>query len=191
MFSWESSLKQLVYDADVVFFGDSITRGGNFQRYFPDLKIVNLGCTGDTLEGMRGRLSMIKTLSPQKVFLMGGINGLTDHNIEKCIAKYEQLLTDIREVLPDTQIYVQSLLPISTEKQRQLLCHDRAIRCFNESIRKLSEKHEVKYVDLYPLYEQNGQIEPTLTVDGMHIKPEAYERWAEMIHCYVCIEKVN
>ena len=50
LLAWENCLEKLDYDADVVFFGDSITYQSDFQH--PGLKIVNLGYSGDTLSGI-------------------------------------------------------------------------------------------------------------------------------------------
>ena len=73
LISWESSLAQLDYDADIVFLGDSITQMGNFQSYFIDKRIINLGISGDSLCGMTSRVNMISNVKAEKVFLMAGI----------------------------------------------------------------------------------------------------------------------
>lgn len=67
LMSWNSSLEQLVYDADVVFIGDSITRGENFQEYFPDKKIINLGRSGDTVSGISERSYVISHFTPEMI----------------------------------------------------------------------------------------------------------------------------
>ena len=46
--SWERSLEQLDYDADIVFIGDNLTSGEDFQARFPDKQILNLGLSGDS-----------------------------------------------------------------------------------------------------------------------------------------------
>ena len=67
--SWESCLQKLTIDVDVAFFGDSITRGGDFQDYFNDVKCINLGYSGDSLTGMRNRIGMLSAVSPEKILL--------------------------------------------------------------------------------------------------------------------------
>lgn len=42
LLSWKTSLKNLEINSDIVFFGDSITRGSNFHKKFTNKKIVNL-----------------------------------------------------------------------------------------------------------------------------------------------------
>ena len=119
-FSWDSCLKKLEYKADVVFFGDSIVRGGDFHKAFPDKKIVNLGCSGDTLSGMSNRISMIEAVSPEKIFFLGGINGLTDYNLANCVKKYTALLEQMKKTNPNAKIHVHSLLPIAKEKEKSI-----------------------------------------------------------------------
>lgn len=43
---WRRSLMQLDCDADIAFFGDTITIGGNWQEWFPEKKVINLGVPG-------------------------------------------------------------------------------------------------------------------------------------------------
>ena len=182
--SWERCLEKLEYDADVVFFGDSITCLGDFQKYFPNIKICNLGHGGDSLSGMINRISMIQSVNPEKVFLLGGINGLTDLNLDNCVSKYAQLLDLLEESLPDTEIYIQSVLPISSSRELSK-CHNTTIERFNDEIKKLAEAHKMEYINLYSLYELNGEMNSELTFDGVHIKHEAYDLWAEKIIKYI------
>lgn len=98
--SWEKSLKSMDYDCDIVFFGDSLTAGGDFARYFDQVKICNLGLSGDTLDGMKKRVSMIESVKPEKIFIMGGINSLLDNNVDMTVKSYSELLDMIRESFP-------------------------------------------------------------------------------------------
>ena len=75
---WDRCLKYLRIDSDIVMFGDSITSGCDFSKYFPDVTICNLGIPGDSLLGMKERAYMLGTVKPEKVFILGGINGITN-----------------------------------------------------------------------------------------------------------------
>ena len=179
-FSWNSCMEKLEYRADVVFFGDSIIRGGNFHKRFQHLKIVNLGSSGDSLAAMIRRIDGARVLSPKKVFLLGGINGLTDMNIKKTAAKYEELLNKLQEKIPAAQIYVHSVLPISRKKQLQI-CKNSTIIKFNEMIKEIASRKGLEYVELHSSYFKNGELNPAMTKDGIHLLPEAYESWYERI----------
>ena len=181
---WNNTLIKLDYDADIVFFGDSITRASDFREYFPDFKIVNSGYSGDTLKGMISRVSGVAAVEPEKVFVLGGINGLTDTNADVCIGIYAKLLDSLKETLPDAEIYIQSVLPISHEKEK-VYCLNTSIVDFNAKLVKLAEEKGVTFVNLYPLYELNGEMDPELTADGIHLTPEAYDLWAAEIEQYI------
>lgn len=181
---WERSLKQLNCDADIVFFGDSITSGGNFQEHFPKRKIVNLGIPGDSLMSMKNRADMISSVTPEKVFVMGGINSLSDRNSDSVFQDYADMLNAIRKSVPDAQIYIESILPISKEKEKT--CADNSvIGEFNKRLESLALKMDITYIDLYSLYALEGSMNPELTKDGVHLQPSAYEYWFNEIEKYI------
>ena len=183
-FSWNNMLEKLNYKADVVFFGDSIIRGSDFQKTFPNKRIVNLGCSGDTLAGMSERVNMIKALNPKQIFILAGINGLTDKNIEMSIKTYEGMLDKIKENNPDSKIYVHSVLPLSELKEKTI-CKNKTIKLFNEKISVLAYKKDIMFIDIYSIYEKNGVLNPELTVDGIHLHPYAYDNWANVLKKYI------
>lgn len=184
VFSWNNMLEKLNYQADIVFFGDSIIRGSDFQKNFPDQKIVNLGYSGDTLAGMIERVPMLRALNPKKIFILAGINGLTDKNYRTSASTYGKLLNSIKEALPDADIYIHSLLPLSLEKQKQI-CKNETIQAFNRLLSDLASERSITFIDLYALYEKEGVLNPDLTVDGIHLHPHSYEPWASVLKGFV------
>lgn len=182
---WNNTMMKLDYDSDIVFFGDSHTARSDFREFFPDKKTVTLGCPGDNLLGMQKRVPGIAAVTPEQVFVLGGENGLKADNIDKSIGQYENLITTIKEELPDTQLIILSALPVR-EDNRLGFCSNDVIVGFNEKLKPLAEDLGCDYVDIYSLYlDENGELDETLTEDGVHLKPEAYDRWAEAIRQYV------
>lgn len=180
--AWENCLKQLDYDADVAFLGDSITYNGKFQNYFGEnISICNLGLPGDNLDRMTERLSMVTSVSPEKIFVMGGINELKDQEVDNSIKTYAALIDELTSLMPETKIYVQSVLPISYEKE-DIYCTNETIEKFNSCLERLAEVHGCMYIDLYSLFEENGCIMERYTMDGIHLTDEAYNVWYE----YIC-----
>ena len=96
-------------------------------------------------------------------------------------------MQQLRQALPDAQIYLQSVLPVSREKEVTLtnICHNTTIMQFNEVLRQLAEKYEMTYIDLYSLYVAGGQLDPQLTTDGIHLQKDAYVRWETAIKEYI------
>lgn len=178
---WNNTLRKLDIDVDVVFYGNSITSGSSFDKYFPDLKICNLGYPGDDLEGLRFRAYTIAAVKPEKVFVMGGINGLNIMPLKVFPKKYELMIQAIKEAAPEAKIYLQSILPVSNNKG---VDNGKIVRC-NNIIKSLSQTYDCQYIDLYSIYELDGQMNPEYTRDGVHLKPEHYDKWAEAIKEYV------
>ena len=186
VFSWNNMLEKLNYEADTVFFGDSIIRGSDFQKVFPDQRIVNLGYSGDTLAGMIERISMLRALHPKKIFILAGINGLTNRNYRVCALTYSRLLDKIKEALPDADVYIHSVLPLSVQRQRKI-CKNETIRAFNLLLADLAKEKGITFIDIYALYERDNVLDPDVTVDGIHLQPHCYDRWANVLKDYVGI----
>ena len=182
--SWDSCLHKLDIKADVVFFGDSITRGSNFHEHFRHIKIVNLGCTEDTLCTMKERVSMVSAVNPEKVFVLGGINSLRDNNIDKSINEYDALLTALQNEVPYAEIFVESVLPISREKEATI-CKNFTIIEFNSRLKELAQKRNMEFLDIHKFYIKEGEINPELTSDGLHLRPEAYVHWEKELDIYL------
>ena len=61
---------------------------------------------------------------------------------------------------------------------------DKILRA-NEIIAKIAFRSNCVYVDLWSLYERDGEMPKELTRDGVHLFPEAYNRWADEIRKYI------
>lgn len=182
--SWTNTLKKMRIDCDIVFFGNSITCGSDFQADFPDKKIINLGLSGDILPGMMDRLAMVECVHPKKIFIMAGTNDLGHVSVEQYLARYRKLIGKLKEDLPETKVYLQSVLPINTDMRPDCDYNDKILEA-NKAVRSLAEEYGCTFIDLYHLYEKDGQMNKELTKDGVHLKPQAYSLWANAITKYI------
>ena len=189
--AWNSCLERLNTDADVVFFGDSLTARYDFQAAFPGVSVVNLGLSGDTILDMTRRVYMLKTVSPEKIFLMAGINSLKNEGmIEKYYNQYADLCRPIRETVPDAKLYIISVLPVSSSYDSRFLSgirgwNNRFIARFNTMIHQYADDNGFIYINLYPAYEKDGALNPEYSADGLHITDASYRLWTEAIEGYV------
>ena len=157
------------YEIDVAFLGDSLTDGCDVEHYYPDYKVVNRGIGGETTHGLQKRMDVsLYDLKPKvAVILIGG------NNLDTMFENYEDMLRDIREKLPNTQVILCSLTAMGgnwAEKNR--------IATYNNVIiEKLAEKYGCCFVDLYsPLFDlETGEICSDYTVEGVHLTPLGYE----------------
>ena len=184
LISWNSSLKQLEYDSDIVFIGDSLTSGENFQEYFKNQKIVNLGISGDKISGLSERSYIIKELSPEKIFIEVGINTLKSSNVNDLSVLSESMVVDIIVSNPDASLFIQSILPISNSAQKGRLNNENIIE-MNKRIKDIANRHGATYVDIYSVYVLNNEINPEYTKDGIHLKDEYKNLWLDALSQYI------
>lgn len=177
---WTNCLVSLCDTVDVAFYGNSITHGGNFHNYFPDKKICNLGYPSDDLRGMKSRVGQLAAVHPQKVFVMGGFNGLSSQSIEEFKNQYKELIDTIRYSLPETEIYLQSILPVNVEMAKLNISKSKIVEA-NSCIEAFAKQYGFEYVDLYSVYAVDDVLDSTYTKDGVHLKREAYKLWVDRI----------
>jgi lysophospholipase L1-like esterase len=178
--AWTNSLRQMNAKADIVFFGDSLMYYGNFASIFPGKVVCNLGLRGDTILGMINRVEQVKLLMPKTACLMGGINDVASCSIDRFEEQYDLLIKLFKEQIPTIELVVFSILPIN-DVYFSLSCCNHQIKQRNELISLICKKHDVRYVDLYVVYEQDGQLPKEDTVDGIHLKQKAYHKWYSLL----------
>ena len=181
---WTNTIKDLHTDFDIAFFGNSITRGSDFQQFFPDKKIINLGYSGDNLTGMLRRVPMIQAAHPSKVFIMAGTNDLVHINLDEYKDRYTKLLQAIKDSLPNTMIYVESVLP---SNQDMCSCApNEKVQKANKIAEELASSFNGQFINLYDLYaDKNNELPKEWTRDGIHLYPEHYDKWAKSIKPFV------
>ena len=179
---WNQCLKKMNNDVDVVFYGNSITSGSDFREFFPDVSICNLGYPGDDLYGLIFRAYTIAAVNPEKVFVLGGINGLGPMPMDVFEERYEKMIESIHKAVPQAQIYLQSILPVI--ERNGLASNEKIMEC-NQIIEKLAAKHGCKYINIHSIYLKDNAMNPKYTKDGVHLKPEHYDKWAERIKPYI------
>ena len=179
--AWTNSLRQMNIKVDVVFLGDSLVYNGNFAPLFHGKKVCNLGLRGDTLEGLKARIEQIIILEPQQVFFMGGINDLANSTEVLFHERYEAILDSLLQLVPASKLIIQSLLPVNTLDFGPISCSNSMIVKANTIIEILARRKGCKFINLFSIYESNGQLPANDTFDGIHLKPESMIRWYQAI----------
>lgn len=171
-------------DCDIVFLGNSTTVGSDFQAYFQDRQIVNLGYSGDDILGMSRRIKMVSAVHPDKIFVATGRNDLLQVSVDEYLDRYDSLITSLQNELPYAKIYMQSVLPVNHEMKPDYTSNEK-ISMVNKQIKELATKKNCTYIELYELFEKDGELRKELTKDGVHLFPDSYRIWAEAIKNYV------
>ena len=170
---------------DALFYGDSITAGNNFDEFFPQLRVVDLGINGATIEDLTERVPEVSAHHPAKIFVMAGGNNLYSGNVEECVELFRGLLDALGEACPYAEIFVESMLPFDKAVAARFDCPNRVVRGYNERLQELAEEYGMPYLDIYPAYEYHGGLNSDMTEDGIHLKYDCYGPWAEILRPYL------
>lgn len=169
-----------VTDKDVVFLGDSLIELFPLRKMFPHVAVKKRGISGDTTAGVLQRLDQVTAGHPRQIFLMIGTNDVGfGYSKHEAVANYDEILRRIKQEAPDTEVYVQSLLPRQPKYAAD-------IGFINQEIAALAEKYGYVYLDLYPAFaDAAGGIRPEFSSDNLHLSDAGYEQWQQLISPYV------
>lgn len=182
--SWNHTMESIKYHADIVFFGASLTSDGLWQEYFDTLNVCNLGKSGDQLSTMLWRVPQITAVHPKKIFLSLEQNDLHESDIEEIKRGYNILLDSIMKGNPDAEVLLESLTPLN-ECKFNTVCDNNKIKNVNKMIEQTARERGLCYINIYDIFEENGQLPMSLSSDGQHLRPEAYRRWVGVIQKYI------
>lgn len=170
---------------EIIFLGDSITDNAEWAELFGNTpRIKNRGIGGDDTDGVLERLGEVMASSPDKVFIMIGTNDLAYGKTKEYVVRnYRKIIERIMEESPDTEIYVQSVLPVDEAVHYTRPNTD--IDYINERLQELSDELDLTYINLADVFEKAGKLNPEYSIDGLHLNGEGYEIWKEQIREYV------
>ncbi len=165
----------------IIFLGNSIIEGGNWNELFPEKSILNRGIGGDVTAGVLARLDEIVRHEPSKLFICIGTNDIAKGlDIPTIIANYKSIIETVRQQSPVTEIYVQSVLPVG---KKVFTGHDNEKNLLlNEALQKLCTKQNIIYIDIHAeMIDTNGYLNRAYTNDNLHLMGEAYLLWKNKI----------
>ena len=169
---------------DFVFVGNSITAGTDWSKLLNLPNVINRGISGDITYGVLERLQPVIDAKPAKIFILIGINDISRNIPDSAIlSNYKKMISSIRKGSKKTQIYFNTLLPVnaSFEKFKNHYGKDEHILYLNNQIRAFKAKN-VTVIDLYPNFlDKDNHLRAELTKDGLHLIPEGYKVWAELL----------
>ncbi len=177
------------YLDDAVFIGDSISVSLSLYQALPAKNVIatqNVN-THQVVDGQevfstpKGKVSLktaLKGKNPKKIYVMLGANGMNSWSNEKQIEYFDDLLDQLESWYPDAIIYVESMTPVSSEKNKKdKNINNASITDYNKRLLKLvegrsdniyylnvAEDFTTKYGNLKSEY--NGG-------DGLHFSPKA------------------
>jgi lysophospholipase L1-like esterase len=176
-----------------VFVGDSITEGFPLERYFAGTPTLNRGIGADTT-GAYGQRGVIRRLDesvfdcrPSVVFLQIGVNDLngTGKPPEAIVRGVAAIIDAVRAKAPRLPIVLGTLLPTGEKYAHRLKLNPR-IEAFNAGLAALAKERRLPLLDLHAAYRgEDGLLPAAITGDGLHIKRDAYGKWADLARPHI------
>ena len=169
------------HNYDVVFIGDSITDGAEWEDLFPSLKIANRGIGGDRTDGVLIRLDSIYSTSAGRAFIMIGINDFSHGiSVDQVFDNYRTIVTKLSE--HGMKVYVQSTIFAG----KRLIKLNEKIKELNERLKLLATEHKsITYIDLNAGLAKDSLLDSTYSRDDVHLNANGYAVWKEIISPYV------
>lgn len=188
--------------------GETLFTGSSLMEHFPinellmdygmENVIYNRGVGGfktdDMLEHME---EQIFGTEPSKIFINIGTNdiGAPDYKLEVLIEKYEKILTQIKERLPETEVYMMAYYPVNEvdkvpegEWGKTLFATrtNENIALANREVEKLADKMRYHYIDVSEgLRDENGRLKKEFTIEGIHMYANGYRVILENMKPYL------
>jgi len=167
----------------LVFVGDSLTEYFDWQSRFSEYDVVNLGISGETVEGLLGRtdriISSIK--NPDYIFIMTGINNIAMEDLD-IIESYKKIVSELSHKLKDTVIVIQSILPVNLH-----WIDSGTIKALNRKLKEIANEFNAEYLDIFSLFvDTSGSSKNSyLLDDGVHISDNGYDAWAKAVERFL------
>jgi lysophospholipase L1-like esterase len=181
-------LDEFKKNKNIVFLGDSLTDYCNWNELLQRNDVANRGVAGDTTEGLLNRLSSLKELNPSKIFILIGINDI-QRNVDKSIIvnNYKQIIKEIKQSLPDSKIYIESILYVNPEKYNTKFYKDgkkinEVVEEVNAELKNLAKEESVNYLDIASVITKNNELDTKYTTDGLHLNGAGYSKLKSILN---------
>lgn len=87
--------------------------------------------------------------------------------------------------MPGTTIYVMSLLPVTAAKSAEGTFTMTRVNAYNQALYELAAEKHCYYLDVCtPLQGEDGYLPASLASDGVHLVPDGYAQWEEIIRTH-------
>ncbi|MGN1319400.1 MAG: GDSL-type esterase/lipase family protein [Lachnospirales bacterium] len=121
-------------------------------------------------------------INPDKIFINLGVNELNGVSAEKVGAKYETLINNIHDNLPNSKIYVLGVNYFVKGKETDTY-NNAGIKAYNDYLSHNATKWDVTYLDIVSkLVDSEGYLPAELSSDNrIHLNDNGYILWVNYL----------
>ena len=176
--------------------GQTVLAGSSLMEFFPfyelrqnfDVKgiVYNRGIAGFISRQLLQYVNeLILDLEPSKLFINIGTNDIGRGYLDELFDNYHQILSLVKEKLPECRIYVMAFYPcnevddfgLSEELHTRFFTLRTAakVREVNEQLKTFAENEGVRFIDVNEgLMDENGYLKKEYGIDGIHMWAGGY-----------------
>ena len=176
-------------DVDLVFLGDSITQGWNWnendavwKKYYGHRRALNAGIGGDQTQHLLWRLQHgnLDGIHPRLAVLMIGTNN--PHPPEQTAEGIKAILAHLREKRPTTRVLLLAVFPRG-DKTSPWRAHNARVSTLASSV---ADGKMIHYLDIGPAFlADDGSLSRDIMPDLIHLSLKGYQIWAAAIEAKV------
>jgi lysophospholipase L1-like esterase len=184
--------KQLRQDGEIVLLGDSQTAGNwAWKEHLGKENVINRGISSDSINGFLYRMHETLRTKPSKLFVEVGINDIRNIEFDLYAERayvtyitnnYKKLFDTLQQRLPDTEIYVTSILPTVERSISNCFQCNNKVDTINAHLQILCKQYNFKYLNIHDQYIRSGaphEMDAQFTFDGLHLNREGYKIWED------------
>ena len=197
---------------DAVFIGDSVSLG--LRNYAVNERNNNRQCLGSAQFLCAGSMGFVnsryavgqknaihpkyqgkemmiedavKACGAKKVFIMLGMNDFSGYNRSVVKQKAIETFTSIEKVNPEVKIYVQSVTPVTKNKEHGNFTNE-SIDKFNKELKAICDEYGYEFVDVASVMKDgNNSMKPEYCGDntesgmGIHMSSKGCKAWVDYL----------
>lgn len=162
--------------ANCLILGDSITQG-LYEYGFLDESLViaerGVGVKEGSESNFSNMLNQAAAAGPQKIFLAIGMNDIEGEkgDADAFAEDYRKMLETAEKLLPNAEIYVNSVLPAQQSLIEQEEWYDNVPK-YNQKLEEICSEKGLTFIDNTELVEEEFYAD-----DGIHMSRSYYVKW--------------
>lgn len=184
--------------ANAVFIGDSRTDG--FKLYsgvpasasfldYTGITVFDIMDDKPVIRQGEEKIPVLEALGQKqygKVYISLGFNELGYYDPTGFAETYGLFLDAVAACQPDAAVYVQSIIPVNTEKckanNQPSYVTNEGIASYNEALAALCAEKKVRFVNVSEaLVDETGQVPREDCADGVHFQKSGYVKWLDYL----------